>query len=206
MQLTSVIFFALVFLVFVALRLCNRFAKTAEKQVFWAKIVLLAASYLFVGYANWFYAVCLAALTLICWYCAGKKHGVLLGSVAALGALAYFKYTNFLLDSLQQLLGKEPELALQILLPLGISFYSFSAIGYLLDVKRGKLQRQGLLDVSLYLAFFPKFTSGPIQKAGAFFAQINQPNRAGWVSFSTGIQIFCLGLFNGHRHCPDLRL
>jgi alginate O-acetyltransferase complex protein AlgI len=84
---------------------------------------------------------------------------------------------------------------MNIILPLGISFYTFSAISYILDVKHGKQEPRSLLDVMVYLSFFPKLTSGPIQKSGDFFRQLDTELEVGWKSFTSGIQIFVFGMF-----------
>jgi alginate O-acetyltransferase complex protein AlgI len=109
-------------------------------------------------------------------------------------ALGYFKYTNFFAESFANIFGNDYT-ALNIILPIGISFYSFSAIGYIFDVKRGKIESQGLFDVAVYLSFFPKLTSGPIQRSDDFFKQLQNNRVVGWSSFETGIQIFAFGLF-----------
>ncbi|MEY8515917.1 MBOAT family O-acyltransferase [Lachnospiraceae bacterium 29-84] len=98
------------------------------------------------------------------------------------------------MGSFQRLLGND-DIALNLILPLGISFYSFSAIGYLVDLGRNKVEPRDLKDVALYLAFFPKITSGSIQRSGDFFRQMDQRRRIGWATFSIGIQIFMFGLF-----------
>ena len=195
MQMISFVFFAFAAVVFAAMWLTNKLAKTDARKVSAGKWILLVASYLFVAYADIRFAAVLAALTAIVWFCAKKKSTVKFGILAAILALAFFKYTNFFADSLCRLVGKEDFNALNIILPLGISFYTFSAIGYLVDVYRGKAEARSLLDVATYLAFFPKITSGPIQKSNDFFAQLNSPRQIGWTSFSTGIQIFAFGVF-----------
>lgn len=80
-------------------------------------------------------------------------------------------------------------------MPLGLSFFTFSAISYLVDVKRKKIPARKLSDVVLYLSFFPKLTSGPIQRSKDFFEQADQRRIVGWETFSEGIQIFAFGLF-----------
>lgn len=191
MQMISFVFFAFLAAVYLALYLCSRSGRSQQLT----KWVLLLSGYLFVGYADLRFALVLGVLTVTVRLCAQNKKHIKYGIIAAVIALAYFKYTNFFAESIARLLGQEDFNTLHIFVPLGISFYTFSAISYLVDVLRDKVQPRSLLDVAVYLSFFPKITSGPIQKSGDFFAQLDQPRQIGWVSFSEGIQIFCFGLF-----------
>lgn len=162
----SFVCFGLVAVVFGLLRVCNEFIKDSSKQISVTSYILLIASYLFLIYADWRFTLVLFGLTLSTRFFAGKKYAAY-GVVAAIAALAFFKYTNFFVESLSRLVGKDYT-ALKIILPLGISFYTFSAISYIVDVKRGKAEERKLKDVALYLAFFPKITSGPIQNCRDF--------------------------------------
>lgn len=194
MQMISFVFFAFAAVVFFALRLTNKLAKDDGQKVKVTKWILLAASYLFVAYADILFALVLAALTVIVWLCAKNKKNIKWGILAAILALGFFKYTNFFMESFCRLVGKDFT-ALNIILPLGISFYTFSAIGYLIDVNRGKEEVRSFVDVATYLSFFPKLTSGPIQRSKEFFTELNRTRNPGWESFSTGLQIFVFGMF-----------
>ena len=105
-------------------------------------------------YVDYRFALVLMGLTLVTWLCAKKKKLIPLGIILSLCALAFFKYTNFFIESFAKIIGNDYN-ALNIILPLGISFYTFSAISYLVDVKREKVEVQGFLNVALYLSFFP---------------------------------------------------
>lgn len=188
MPIISLMFLALTALTWAALFLASR-AKCPAAD----KWILLAASFGMIAWADWRFAAVLAALCVVTWYCAAKKHTAA-GIAAALAALGFFKYTNFFGESFAKLFGADYT-ALNIILPLGISFYTFSAISYLADVQRGKQDARSLLDVTVYLAFFPKLTSGPIQRSGDFFRQLDGPREMGWNAFSAGVQIFMFGLF-----------
>ena len=191
----SLLFFGLVAVIFGIIFVGNKICTQDPKKILIAKWTLLLGSYLFTCYADYRFALILVALTIVVWFCSQKKNRIVYGIVAAVLALAFFKYTNFFVESFSRLFGKDDFTALRILLPLGISFYTFSAISYLVDIRRGKLQPMPLLDIALYLSFFPKITSGPIQRGKEFFEQVNRTRKIGWESFSTGIQIFCFGLF-----------
>ena len=195
MQMFSVWFFCLTSAVLALILMGNKMFKQDSQKVVFSKWVLLIASYLFVCYADYRFFLVLAALTGIVWFCAKKESYINYGVIASVLALAFFKYTNFFADSFSRFFGKEDFTALNIIMPLGISFYTFSAISYLVDIRRGKLQAMPLMDVALYLSFFPKITSGPIQRGKEFFEDINRPRNISWENFCIGIQIFCFGLF-----------
>ena len=193
MQMISFVFFGLVAIVFGILYILNRFVHPDKKAVLFSNWVLLIASFAFVTWADYRFVLILAALCLSTWFFAKQKKTVP-GIIIAIITLAVFKYMNFFLESFARIVGND-HTALKIILPLGISFYTFSAISYLVDVKRGKTEAKDLLSVALYLSYFPKITSGPIQKSKDFFDQIEKKLSVGWPSFSVGIQIFMFGLF-----------
>ena len=107
----------------------------------------------------------------------GWQRTVLVAGIAAnLGVLGFFKYYGFfrtsLVDALEPLgLDPSPPL-LQIVLPIGVSFYVFEAIAYLLEVRRGIVERMPLVDLAAYLTFFPKLFSGPITRPSEFAPQL----------------------------------
>ena len=194
MQMISFAFFGLVLAVFLLLRLVDAFVKDEHRSILAANGILLAASYAFMFYADWRFAAALAAMTIAAWGFAKRKDTCKYGIIFSVAVLAVFKYTNFFLDSFARLFGYRFDL-LHIILPLGISFYAFSAISYLADVSRKKIEPASLLHVALYLSFFPKLLSGPIQSSGDFFGQVGKKRTVGWASFAPGIQIFVFGLF-----------
>ena len=194
MQMISFLFFGFVAVVFILLLLVNRVIRAENKAIKTANSILLAASYILVLYADWRFAVVLALLTVSTWYSARKAKLRNYGIIIAILALAFFKYTNFFLDSFARFFGTD-HITLNIILPLGISFYTFSVISYIVDTARGKTALRDLSEVALYLSFFPKITSGPIQRSGDFFEQIEKKRTVGWTTFAPGIQIFIFGLF-----------
>ena len=195
MQIFSLAFICLTMLVLGLIFLVNKIFTQDSRKVTFSKWILLIASYLFMCYADYRFCLILFALTLICWLCAKKGSYIKYGVIASVLSLAFFKYTNFFADSFSRLFAKDDFTALNIIMPLGISFYTFSAISYLVDVRRGKVQAMPLLDVALYISFFPKITSGPIQRSADFWEQTNRPRNINQENFLTGIQIFCFGLF-----------
>lgn len=151
---------------------------------------LLAASYYFYMSWNRVYVLLLVFSTLVTWLGGlavarlrgeedrGRAKLVLFAVLAAnLGLLAYFKYANFLLDSLRramELLSADGRLpVVDVLLPVGISFYTFQAIGYTIDVYRGSLEpERNLLRYALFVSFFPQLVAGPIERATNLLPQL----------------------------------
>jgi alginate O-acetyltransferase complex protein AlgI len=122
---------------------------------------------------------------------------------ANLGLLGYFKYANFFLESLYQACGwplpcengqRVPLLA--VILPVGISFYTFEAINYTVDVYRGRVRAErSLPNFMLFITFFPHLVAGPIVRARDFLPQIRRRKRWDWARLHLGAQLFLRGLF-----------
>lgn len=150
------------------------------------KIFLLAASYFF--YAAWNYKfLSLILLSSIVDYVIGNKLAktsgterrlwLLVSLTVNLGMLAVFKYFNFFIESMNSLLltiGLSDQIStLKIILPVGISFYTFQTLSYSIDIYRGKLEpAKNLLDFSLFVGFFPQLVAGPIVRASDFLGQL----------------------------------
>jgi alginate O-acetyltransferase complex protein AlgI len=117
--------------------------------------------------------------------------------VANLGLLCYFKYVNFFLESFYAACGwalHSP--ILQVILPVGISFYTFEAINYTVDVYRRRTPAErSLPHFLLFITFFPHLVAGPIVRARDFLPQIKRPKRWSWQRLNLGGQFFVLGLF-----------
>ena len=119
--------------------------------------------------------------------------------VVPLGILAYFKYTNFLLGTAGNAFhwlgfaGDPP--FLRIILPLGISFYTFETIAYVVDVYRGRIRAErDILDYAIYLMFFPHLIAGPIVRPGSFLPQTRRLKKFDWNRMHLGARLFMLGL------------
>ncbi len=118
-----------------------------------------------------------------------------------LGLLGFFKYTNFLLgsaNSLFALFGSDYHWPLfdNLFLPLGISFYTFEAISYVVDVYNGKLRAvRSLLDYALFIMFLPHLAAGPIVRPRDFLPQVHRRKRFDWYRGVVGITIILVGLF-----------
>ncbi|MEM6791516.1 MAG: MBOAT family protein [Myxococcota bacterium] len=102
-----------------------------------------------------------------------RRRWVALSVLANVAVLGYFKYTNFILGSLATLRGEGAPLPLDIFLPIGISFYTFQSIAYVVDVHRGDVEpTTSLLEYAFFLSFFPQIVAGPIVRAAALLPQI----------------------------------
>ncbi len=174
------------------------------------KTNLLLASYVFYAAWNPPFVVLLWISTLVDWWAAGRIHRsrseagrrlFLLVSLAAnLGLLGYFKYGGFLTDNFaqaMQALGVAWQApAWEIVLPVGISFYTFQTMAYTLDVylKRAAPTRS-LLDFSLFVTFFPQLVAGPIVRPADLVPQFATPRTASARQFGWGAMLLVLGLF-----------
>jgi alginate O-acetyltransferase complex protein AlgI len=174
------------------------------------KSVLLIASYLFYAAWNPPFVILLWISTLVDWYVAkaledqeapAKRRVLLVLSLAVnLGLLGFFKYGEFLLENfigLAQMAGMDfHPVAPSIILPVGISFYTFQTLSYTLDVYFRKSKRcHSFLDYALYVTFFPQLVAGPIVRASEFLPQCLQPKRATRDQFGWGLYFITLGLF-----------
>lgn len=174
------------------------------------KLVLLAASYLFYGWWDWRFCGLLAASSIVNW-AFGRIIGsmprsparaalIALAIMANLGVLAFFKYYGFFIENLADLLnalGWERDLPLlQIILPVGISFYTFQGISYIIDIKRGEADhRASLADAMLYISFFPQLVAGPIVRARDFLPQLDRSPTISRQAVALGALLILWGLF-----------
>ena len=172
--------------------------------------LLLAASFYF--YASWnpWLAGLIFASTILDYFLGrgvdtlrspGWRRALVGVSVAAnLGLLCFFKYTNFFLASLQEALhsaGASTSFRmLEILAPIGVSFYTFEAISYIVDVYRGRMRAErNLANFMLFILFFPHLVAGPIVRARDFLPQIRRRKRWDWPRVQLGVGFFLMGLF-----------
>ena len=176
-----------------------------ELRIWW----VLAASYHF--YASWNRKLALLILASTLFdYCIGlgleassrpRLRRLLLGLslTANLGVLCYFKYANFFLESMQQALQAAgvyvSRPVLQVILPVGISFYTFEAINYTVDVFRRRVPAErNPAHLLVFVLFFPHLIAGPIVRAKDFLPQMRRAKRWSWARFQLGIEYFLLGL------------
>ncbi len=201
------LFCSLQFLLFFTVVFSVYWAMPWHKARVW---LLLTASFYF--YANWNYwlAAIIAVSTTLDYLIGRGLDGssspacrrLLLACslVGNLGLLAYFKYVNFFLRSVEALLHEAGDTSslpvLQVIVPIGISFYTFEAINYTVDIYRGKAPAERNLGYfMLFITFFPHLIAGPIVRAKDFLPQIRRLKRWDWARLELGAQYMLLGLF-----------
>jgi alginate O-acetyltransferase complex protein AlgI len=198
-SLTFAVFYLVVFTLYWLLR-----ARTPQN------VLLLVASWVFYGAWSWKFLLLLIGSSLLDYFCAllieralttERKRWVLTISVTAnLLLLATFKYFGFFVAEFAQLLeavGVGASIpVLEIVLPVGISFYTFQTIGYVVDVYRGKIKAtRNLLEYALYVAFFPQLVAGPIERAGNLLPQFQKARVWSTPAFESGLALAFWGLF-----------
>ncbi|MEO5365273.1 MAG: hypothetical protein H7831_02745 [Magnetococcus sp. WYHC-3] len=173
------------------------------------KMLLLVASYYFYMNWDWRFSFLILASTIVD-YGAGRiiaasedpvfrRRALLVSLGMNLGFLGFFKYANFFIDSaleLAHLLGVPvTEVELNIILPVGISFYTFQTLSYTVDVYRRHIPpARGFLDFALFVAFFPQLVAGPIVRAATFLPQLDSERLwEGW-RLRQGLWLVSLGL------------
>ncbi|MBA2355238.1 MAG: MBOAT family protein [Acidobacteria bacterium] len=169
---------------------------------------LLAASYLFYGWIHPWYCILLGATTVVDWWAAlrmttpgaRRRRWLVLSLGSNLAALGFFKYYNFFAGNVQQALASvglaTPLPILNILLPVGISFYTFQSLSYTIDVYRGRLPAsRSLRDFALFVGFFPQLVAGPIERAQALLPRVQQARAFNLVVARDALVLIAWGLF-----------
>ncbi|HEV2332175.1 MAG TPA: MBOAT family O-acyltransferase, partial [Gammaproteobacteria bacterium] len=175
------------------------------------KLLLLAASYLFYAAWNPPYALILLFSTSLDWWLARliwksedkirRRRLLVLSLTSNLGLLGFFKYSGFLLDNTRHLLAMlgvhySPP-AFDVVLPIGISFYTFASLSYTIDVYRREVAGDsGYLDYALFVSFFPHLVAGPIVRAKQLLPQIREPRQPSRDQLGWGLTLVCIGLFS----------
>lgn len=171
-------------------------------------ILLLAASYFFYGYVHpWYLAVVM--LTTVVDFTSARmieilpeKKRLFLGATltANFGVLATFKYFGFFVSNIHAALAlagwRIPEWTLHLALPVGISFYTFQNVAYVVDVFRGETRAcRNFLDYALFGTFFPQLVAGPIERAKHLLAQVGNARQFSFASVQSGLLLILWGLF-----------
>lgn len=181
----------------------GRFTRT------WQNLLLLVASYVFYCSWDWRFAFLIAFTSASSYFTAllmekgragSRKLWATLNIVVNLCILGFFKYAGFFVDSFKALAGlfgwTPSGPALQVILPVGISFYTFQALGYTIDVYRGKVAAsRDILRFFTYVAFFPQLVAGPIERASRLLPQFDQERRFDYHQAVDGLSLILKGLF-----------
>jgi alginate O-acetyltransferase complex protein AlgI len=197
-----VIFSSLTFVVFFVTVMGLMLVLRTDRQKKW---LLLIASYVFYGAWDWRFLSLIAASSIWSFYFGRRiartddrglrKRYLASALVLDLGLLGTFKYADFFAGSFAQLFGIADGLTLGIVLPVGISFYTFQTMSYTIDIYRRRLDEcRSALDFFLFVSFFPQLVAGPIVRASEFLPQLKLPLALRAKNVVLGGQIFVLGL------------
>ena len=175
-------------------------------------VLLVFASYFFYGWWDWRFLSLLFISTITDFLitramgkCGPNRQGtkkslLILSLVTSLGILGFFKYFNFFADSFCRVvapLGLHPDfITLNILLPVGISFYTFQTMAYTIDVYRGKDKVcKNFIDFALYVAYFPQLVAGPIERSTNLIPQIQKRRTVTRTMIYSAVQLILMGYF-----------
>lgn len=173
----------------------------------WRKLVILGASCIFYAYWDWRFLGLLIFVTVVDYFISVQLHRsqknefrraiLALSIFINLSILFYFKYINWFIDTLDVVLrpyGRTISL-LDVILPIGISFYIFETISYVIDVYKGVAEpANSLLDYAVFITFFPRLVAGPIMRASQFLPQLATGIKLNWENFLIGSYLFGQGL------------
>lgn len=172
------------------------------------KLLVLVASYVFYGWWDWRFVALIVFATASTWAlgnavassrsASGRRRWMFTAVVLDLGILGFFKYYGFFVSSLDNALrplhlGGLP--LLQVVLPVGISFFTFQAISYVVDIYRGTARPAPWLDFAVYLAFFPHVVAGPIVRATEFLPQLRRAGYERRIDATRALFLIVGGLF-----------
>lgn len=178
-SITFLIFFSIVFILYYA----------GQKVLKWQQYILLFANFVFYAWADW-KMLFLLIISIIVFYILGllieqynsknlKNSICAIGVIAGVGLLIYFKYLNFFISSFTTLLSKIGlecnHNTLKVVMPLGISFFTFKLISYIVDVRKNEMPAcKNIVTLANYISFFPTILSGPIDKSTKLLPQFEQ--------------------------------
>lgn len=207
------LFNSIQYILFLPLVLLVYYAIPDRGKTLW----LLLCSYFFYMCWNAWYLLLILVSTLVTWLCAlaleridrdssperrtrRKKLAVGLNLLINLSILFFFKYYHFALDNLEALLAlahiQLHRPAFDVLLPVGISFYTFQAIGYTIDVYRGDTKAEHhFIRYALFVSFFPQLVAGPIERSGNLLSQLSVPHRLRFENLLEGLYLILWGFF-----------
>ena len=178
-----------------------------RKRLQWQNLLVVAASYLFYGWWDWRFLL-LIAFTTLCSFTSGllikpersRRHNMTimwLNIGINLGILGLFKYYDFFASELASLLGCNGDsVMLHLILPVGISFYTFQALSYSIDVYRGKMEpTRDVVAFFAYVSFFPQLVAGPIERATNLLPQFLRERKFDYSMAADGVRQMLWGFF-----------
>ena len=199
------IFLPIVFLLYwfvfdYAMRKCKR-------QLLWQNLFVVVASYIFYGWWDWRFLILIAITTLLSFLSGigieyaptqrGKKAVMIANIVVNLGILGVYKYYDFFAREFAELIGIESDfLLLHLILPVGISFYTFQALSYSIDVYRKQIAPcHDIVAFTAFLSFFPQLVAGPIERATNLLPQFQRKRTFDYATAVDGMRQILWGLF-----------
>ena len=199
------IFLPIVFLLYwfvfdYAMRKCKR-------QLLWQNLFVVVASYIFYGWWDWRFLILIAITTLLSFLSGigieyaptqrGKKAVMIANIIVNLGILGIYKYYDFFATQFARLFGIESDfLLLHLILPVGISFYTFQALSYSIDVYRKQIQpTHDIVAFTAFLSFFPQLVAGPIERATNLLPQFQKKRTFEYATAVDGMRQILWGLF-----------
>lgn len=199
------IFLPIVFLLYwfvfdYAMRGCKR-------QLLWQNLLIVVASYVFYGWWDWRFLILIAITTILSFLSGigiekaptqrGKKAVMIANIVVNLGILGVYKYYDFFAREFAQLFGIESDfLLLHLILPVGISFYTFQALSYSIDVYRKQIEpTHDIVAFTAFLSFFPQLVAGPIERATNLLPQFQKKRTFDYAQAVDGMRQILWGLF-----------
>ncbi len=204
MFFNSISFFVFLFITFLL------FWKISGFSSWWGKVVLLISSYVFYGWWDWRFLILIIISSATDFFIgqlifksADKKRRkmlLLISIFVNIGILFVFKYFNFFIDSIQSLIGvfttESHWSTLQIILPVGISFYTFQTLSYTIDIYKRKIEpTNSALTFFTFVAFFPQLVAGPIERAAKLIPQFEKKPVFSYSQATSGLKLILWGLF-----------
>ncbi len=181
--------------------------RKCEKQLLWQNLFVVVASYIFYGWWDWRFLILIAITTILSFLSGigiekahtqrGKKAVMIANIVVNLGILGVYKYYDFFAAQFAQLFGIESDfLLLHLILPVGISFYTFQALSYSIDVYRKQIQpTHDIVAFTAFLSFFPQLVAGPIERATNLLPQFQRKRHFDYTQAVDGMRQILWGLF-----------
>ena len=181
--------------------------RKCKKQLLWQNLFVVVASYIFYGWWDWRFLILIAITTILSFLSGigiekahtqrGKKAVMIANIVVNLGILGVYKYYDFFAAQFAQLFGIESDfLLLHLILPVGISFYTFQALSYSIDVYRKQIQpTHDIVAFTAFLSFFPQLVAGPIERATNLLPQFQRKRHFDYTQAVDGMRQILWGLF-----------
>lgn len=196
MTFNSFEFIGYFIIVLLVLALIDRYAQSNKIR----NIFLLVSSLVFYAFFNVYHLFILIFVVIYTYIFAlrirEKSYLLKLGIAFAITILFIYKYFNFFIDSFLTLFRVNNSLTIELLLPIGVSFYLFKSISYLVDVSKGVIEPENnFVNVALYICFFPELLAGPISRSNDLITQLKENRRVNITGLSIGFQMFLIGLF-----------